>query len=141
MRHPERPAGWRTTLPPLTGLHSRRSLRRGGETLSDEAILAALPDYGLNDIETRLFGERPGSFSLEGAVTDRKLLAAELYDFVDAVRTGRPPESDGAQGLRAVATIMAILESAHAGRPVTLAEVVDGRLHTYQEAVEAADPT
>ncbi len=115
-------------------------LRRGGETLSDEQILEALPDYRLNAIETALFGERPASFSLEGPVTDRKLLAAELHDFIDAVRAGRPPESDGAQGLRAVAIIMAVLESARAGRPVALAEVLDGGLHAYQDTIEAAAP-
>ena len=114
------------------------AVRRGGDTLQGDALLAELPDYQLNDIETRLFGERPASFSLDGAVTDRKLLAAEMYDFVEAIRTGRPPEADGAQGLRAVAVIHAIMESALARRPVTLDEVIDGGLHTYQDTIEAA---
>jgi len=113
-------------------------LRRGGETLDDEQILEALPDYRLNAIETKLFGERPASFSLDGPVTDRKLLAAEFHDFIDAVRCGRPPESDGRQGLRAVAIVMAILESAHAGRPVALDEAIDGSVHAYQDTIEAA---
>jgi len=125
------------------GLASDRSggsptLRRDGETWTDEQILAALPDYRLNAIETRLFGDRPGSFALDSAVTDRKLIAAELWDFVDAIRAGRSPEADGAQGLRAVAIIMAVLESAHAGRPVALDEVVDGSLHAYQDTVLSA---
>lgn len=128
------------------GLASDRSggsptLRRGGETWSDEQILAALPDYRLNAIEAKLFGERTAGFSLEGPVTDRKLIAAELWDFVDAIRAGRLPEADGAQGLRAVAIIMAILESAHAGRPVALDEVADGSLHAYQDTIDAASLT
>jgi len=52
-------------------------VRRGGETLTGDALPAALPDYALNDIETRLFGERPASYSLQGPETDRKLIAAE----------------------------------------------------------------
>ena len=84
------------------------------------------------------WSERPASFDLDGGVTDRKLLAAEMHDFVEAIRTGRPPEADGAQGLRAVAVIHAIMESALARRPVTLDEVLDGSLHAYQDTVEAA---
>ncbi|MFW6163828.1 MAG: Gfo/Idh/MocA family protein [Planctomycetota bacterium] len=125
------------------GLASDRSggsptLRRGGETLTDDQVLDALPDYRLNAIETRLFGERPAAFSLDGPVTDRKLLAAELHDFAEAIRSGRRPESGGRQGLRAVAVVMAILESAHAGRPVAMDEIVDGSLHAYQDTIERA---
>ena len=126
------------------GLPSDRSgrpiqVRRGGETLTDEAVLAALPGYQLNEIETTLFGKRPASYSLEGSLTDRKLLAAEAHDFVEAIRTGRPPEADGTAGLRSVAIIYAILESALAQRPVTVAEVLDGSLCAYQDKVEAAE--
>lgn len=113
-------------------------VRRGGDDLSGDDLLAELPGYQLNDIETRLFGERPASFDLEGAATDRKLIAAEVHDFVEAIRMGRPPEADGARGLRSVAIVYAILESALAGRPVAIAEVLDGRLHAYQDKVEAA---
>ncbi len=113
-------------------------VHRGGEMLTDDALLAELPDYHLNEVETRLFGERPASYSLEGSVTDRKLLAAELYDFVDAIRNNHPPEVDGATGLRSVAIIYAILESALSRRSVTVAEVIEGSLHAYQDMVEAA---
>ncbi|NQT88139.1 Gfo/Idh/MocA family oxidoreductase, partial [bacterium] len=125
----------------LPGDRSGKSLgvRRGSETLADEQLLAALPGYHLNDIETRLFGERPASFDLEGPVTDRKLIAAEVHDFVEAIRQGRAPEADGQRGLRSVALIMAILESAHAGRPVSISEVLDGSLHTYQDTIEATE--
>ena len=114
------------------------AVRRGGDTVEGDALVAQLPDYRLNDIETKLFGERPPSFKLQSQETDRKLLAAEMLDFVEAIRTNRPPESDGAQGMRAVAVIHAIMESALAGRPVTLDEVLDGTLHAYQDRVEAA---
>jgi len=113
-------------------------VHRGGEMLTDDALLAELPDYHLNEIETRLFGERPASYSLEDPVTDRKLLAAEIYDFVAAIRNDRPPEVDGATGLRSVAIIYAILESALSHRSVTVEEVLNGSLHAYQDLVEMA---
>ena len=113
-------------------------VQRGTETLAGEALLAELPEYHLNEVETRLFGERPASYSFEGPATDRKLIAAEMADFVEAVRSGRPPEVDGMGGLRSVAIIHAILESALADRRVTLDEVLDGDLHAYQDTVEAA---
>jgi len=112
---------------------------RGGEMLTGDALLAQLPDYHLNEIETRLFGERPASYSLEGSATDRKLLAAEIYDFVDAIRNDRPPEVDGPTGLRSVAIIYAILESALSHRSVAVEEVMKGSLHAYQDMVEGAE--
>jgi len=112
-------------------------VRCGAEVLKDDALLAAVPQYRLNRIETRLFGERPASYSF-GQDTDRKLIAAELADFVEAIRTGRAPEADGATGLRSVALIYAIMESALAGRPVAVRDVLEGRVHAYQDKVEAA---
>jgi UDP-N-acetyl-2-amino-2-deoxyglucuronate dehydrogenase len=44
----------------------------------------------------------------------------QLADFVDAVRTGRPPRVGTAQARTAVAVILAIYESAASGRPVKL---------------------
>jgi len=113
-------------------------VRRGEEVLTGETLLAELPEYSLNPIESALFGERPSSYQLEAVVTDRKLIAAELYDFAEAVRSGRAPESDGRTGLRAVGLIYGVLESSLAGRSVSVSEVLDGSLHEYQDRVEAA---
>ncbi len=114
------------------------TVERGGETLSGDDLVAALPDFALPEIEARLFGERPGSYSLESAETDRKLIAAEVADFLAAVRLRRRPEVPGELGLRSVALVHALLESAHAGRPVTVAEVLDGDLADYQATIEQA---
>ena len=113
-------------------------VRRGEELLTGDTLLAELLDYSLNPIETALFGERPSSYQLEPVVTDRKLIAAELHDFAEAVRTDRAPESDGRTGLRAVGLIYGVLESSLAGRTVAVAEVLDGSLHAYEDRVEAA---
>ncbi|MBC7287058.1 MAG: Gfo/Idh/MocA family oxidoreductase [Armatimonadetes bacterium] len=113
-------------------------VRRGDEVLSGEALLAELPEFHLEDIQSRLFGERPTEYSFEWAETDRKLIAAEIGDFVEAVRERRPPGSTGADGMRAVAVIYALLESSLAGRRVTVEDVLSGKLHAYQDRVEEA---
>ena len=111
----------------------------GSDLLSEEALIEALPDFHLNEIESRLFGERPGGYAFEGPETDRKLIAAELADFVDAVRERREPEVPGELGLRAVAIVYAVLESSACGEPVGIQDVLDGKIHGVQDDVERGD--
>ncbi|MCC7494666.1 MAG: Gfo/Idh/MocA family oxidoreductase [Fimbriimonadaceae bacterium] len=106
--------------------------------LEGAALLAALPDYQLNPVETALWGARPAGYQYESAVTDRKLIAAELADFIAAIRDGCPPEVPGELGLRSVAVIYALLESVAAGRAVTVDDVLAGRVDAVQRQVEAA---
>ncbi len=109
---------------------------RGGETLAGEALVAALPDYRLNEAETRLFGDRPAAYSLEGPVTDRKLLAAETANFLAAVRGEEQAESPAEAGIRAVAIIHALLESCLIGEAVSVADVLAGRAKSVEEKIE-----
>jgi predicted dehydrogenase len=111
---------------------------RGTETPSGDALLAALPGYALNEVETRLFGERPVGYSFEGPITDRKLLAAETADFLAAVRGEHPPESPAEVGIRAVAVIHALLESCLTGRPVRVADVLAGEARAAEARIEGA---
>jgi predicted dehydrogenase len=60
----------------------------------------------------------------------------ELLDFVTALRDGRPPEVDGLEGLRDMAVAEAIYESDAARRPVTTADVIEGRIDTYQRPID-----
>jgi predicted dehydrogenase len=108
--------------------------------LEGDAVVEKLPEFELNKVETRLFGERPGSYSFESPVTDRKLIAAEVADFIDAIRDDREPEVPGELGLRSVAIIYALLESAAAGRPVRVADVLSGAVCDVQDRVEQAEP-
>jgi predicted dehydrogenase len=60
-----------------------------------------------------------------GGAADPKAIGHEghrrqLADFVDAVRTGRPPRVDGREGKKAVDLICAVYESARTGRTVAL---------------------
>jgi predicted dehydrogenase len=57
-------------------------------------------------------------------VTDH--FAIELWDFLDAVQRGRPPEVDGWGGLATTAMVEAIYESAYSGHSVAVADVLSG---------------
>ena len=61
--------------------------------------------------------------------------ALEIYDFLTAVRDGRPPEIDGDQGLRAKAIALAIYESNATGQAVRVKDVLDGAVNTYQRPI------
>lgn len=111
-------------------------LERGGEALEGEALLAALPEFRLGETEARFFGERPARYERPFAEIDAQLIAVETADFLDAAREGREPEVTGEVGLRAVAVVMALLESAHAGQPVRVQDVLDGRARAFQERIE-----
>jgi predicted dehydrogenase len=113
-------------------------VRLEGETLEGDGLVERLPGYRLNDIEARLWGERPSSYKLPSPETDRKLIASEVSDFAGAIREGREPEVPGELGLRSVAIIWALLESVASGCPVTLDEVVAGDVCEAQAEAEAA---
>jgi predicted dehydrogenase len=112
-------------------------LQRGSETLEGEALVAVLPEFRLGEVETRIFGERPGASPREFQEMDRQLIAVETADFLDAVREGCEPEVTGEVGLRAVAAVMALLESAHTSAPVRVDEVLSGSVRRFQEWMEA----
>ncbi len=62
--------------------------------------------------------------------------ALELRDFLEAVVRHSLPENDGEQGLRNMAVAYAAIESSLLGRGVTLQEILDGRVSTYQDPID-----
>ena len=56
----------------------------------------------------------------------------ELAELLDAVDNGTPVEVRSEEGLAAVALVMACHESSEAGRSVSMPEVADGTLNSYQ---------
>jgi len=80
------------------------------------AMLAPAYEY---DEERRLYGCIGGrEFEKRFKVVDE--LALELDGFADCIRHGREPGPSGAEGLRDVAVMEAIYQSAHEGRPVSI---------------------
>ena len=119
-----------------------RVYRNGGsEPLSDAEALATVPDYYLDSRTASLFGGRRlarydnAGVGLGGGA-DARLLAVELGELLDAIDNAAPVEIGPEEGLAAVAVVLACHESAAAGRRVSLREVLDGSLDTYQRPVD-----
>jgi len=68
-----------------------------------------------------------------GSVEDA--FALELHEFFSAIREGRQPETNGVEGLRDIAVGYGIIESSLQHRAVSFADVVNGRLETYQRPI------
>jgi predicted dehydrogenase len=62
--------------------------------------------------------------------------ALQQLDWLRAIETGAAPEIDGREGLMDVACCFAVLESAHGGRRVTVADVLSGRESAFQEEID-----
>ena len=69
---------------------------------------------------------------------DTKLIAYELHELAEAVLKGRQVEVDGTCGLKDVAALYAVFESAVAGRTVTMHEVESRQVYAYQAEIDAA---
>ena len=116
-------------------------LGRSREALADDEVLALAPDFGLDDRTARFFGgERLARYDNDqsnvGSNADLKLIAIEMAELLDAIEGDGTVEVDAEVGLAAVALVMAAHESSEAGRPVTLQEVVDGSLSSYQDVAD-----
>jgi predicted dehydrogenase len=114
----------------------RLSLDDGTE-VADERILEHAPSYRLSPVAAALFGgERVWTYDFDFVTTDRKIIALEYHEFAECIRTGADPEVDGHVAKRAIAMVYALFESQIAGRPVTIAEIEDGRLDAYQQEID-----
>ena len=109
----------------------------GRDPVSGAPLLDLVPGFRLDGPTAALFGgDRLGEYGFEFAVIDRKIIAVEYADFGAAIagEAGRP-EVDGRQGARSVALAYARMESQAAGRAVSLDEVLQDRLHGYQDEI------
>ena len=116
----------RTGKPPI--LHTAEGDLTGQE-------LADKIGFKLDPLTEKLYGGV--SYEMSWAETDSGLLAIEIHDFAAAIAEGRPPEVDGMGGLTAVASVLAAYESGIAGRAVSMDEVMDSRISTYQDEIDA----
>ena len=63
--------------------------------------------------------------------------ALEIRDFAETVRGRRAkPEVDGWDGLKSMAICHAVYESALAGSPVLLSDVIEGKVRAYQAPID-----
>lgn len=109
----------------------------GQGEIAQADLLDLVPDFRLDAATAALFGgERLTGYEFSFAETDRKLLAVEYAEFVEAIRGQHAPEVDADQGTRSVAVSYAWLESGLAERAVTIDEVLDEQLSTYQHSID-----
>jgi predicted dehydrogenase len=124
--------GERNGRPPTLYLAGRE------KPLVGRDILELLPAYELDPVTSALFGSGAADYPFSPDEADQKLLALEYREFADAIRNGRSPEVDGPAGLRAVALVYAILESAAVGESVRMEDVLSGKIDAYQREIDDA---
>lgn len=107
--------------------------RRGEEKRDHEAILEIVEGFELEPLAAHFFPDR-----ITAGNADWRLIALEYHEMGEAVLKGRPVELDGEEGMKDVAAVYAVCESAVAGRTVTMDEVENCRVYAYQQEIDDA---
>jgi predicted dehydrogenase len=105
------------------------------EVMDQTAILKEVKDFALDPLTAHFF---PEYTSMGDQAVDWKLIAFEQHELARAVLNGEPIEVDGVEGLKDVAAVYAICESARAGKTVQMADVESGAVYAYQAEIDAA---
>lgn len=115
-------------------------LTLGNTVLTGAALIAAVGDhFNLSPATIAVLGaDGTGGKNGKWEDVDAGYLAVELDDFADAILNNRAPEVDGVGGARALAVVLSVLESGLANREVLVDEVLDGRVHAYQDSIDNA---
>ena len=112
----------------------RASLQRaGGEMETHEKILETVADFELEPLAAHFFPDR-----IAGDNVDWQILALEYHELAEAILAGRKVEIDGEAGMKDVAAIYAIFESATAGRAVKMDEIEQCSVYEYQQEIDDA---
>lgn len=122
--------GEATSLPNGTTIYGSRSCLKGTTLIRDDGQHVQLNDLFQREstpVERERFFPR--------GVTDPFALA--YRDWLDAIAEDRQPEMSGSEAVRDLATAFAIMESATAGMPVRVKEVLNGTVDAYQQPINA----
>lgn len=111
---------------------------RGADGVLAAAELREAVEATLDPVTVALLGPDGTGDGRPFAEVDAGYLGIEIADFLGAIRDGRPPEVDGGGGVRAVAAVLALMESDLAGRAVRIDEVIDGSVSAYQDELDEA---
>jgi predicted dehydrogenase len=108
-----------------------------GTVIQDEQILEYAPNYRLEPLAAELFGgERVWTYSMDFNDTDSRILALEYYELGQCSKTGAQPEVTGEEARADVALAYAPIESGRLGRPVSLDDLIAGRVASYLTEVD-----
>ncbi len=105
----------------------------GQEDIHYEQLLCEHPELKLEPLAEHFFPQRS---TVGDQAVDWKIIALEQYELAEAILNGRTLEVDGEEGLKDVAAVYAICESACAGRTVTMAEVESAEVYAYQAQID-----
>jgi predicted dehydrogenase len=110
-----------------------------GAMRSEDWVAAWLAGLGAGERERLLPAGTwdPAQLTVDIREPLRYGIATELHDFAQAVAEGRPPEVGPDAATASVAVCLALLESAAAGQPVRVADVLDGRVRGWQADLDA----
>lgn len=112
----------------------RAVMQRTGEEKRDhERILEIVQGFELEPLAAHFFPDR-----ITTGNADWRLIALEYHELGEAILNGRPVELDGVEGMKDVAAIYAIFESAATRRSVTMQEVETCRVYAYQQEIDEA---
>lgn len=117
------------TIPGTPAFYGSEGCIKGNEIIHDDGTresLSARFDAELDSADRERF--------FPHGITDAFTL--QQLDWVRAIERGTDPETSGEEGLRDVAAAYAMLESAEAGRRVTLGEVLSGEVSAYQAEID-----
>jgi len=108
----------------------------GGELKTSDDQVITLDELKERYLATLSAEQRDHVFP--GGLTDE--FAIEMHDFFEAVRNGTQPEVNGEDGLRTLALPLAVYESGYSGQAVAVADVLSGKVHAYQDEIDARWP-
>ncbi|MGB9597858.1 MAG: Gfo/Idh/MocA family protein [Candidatus Poribacteria bacterium] len=104
--------------------------------IKDEQVFDLIPNYHLDNLTARLFGEeRIYKYELPFSDIDSGLLAIEYFDFAESILKQRKPSVNINQAMRSVGLIYAMLESAHLGRIVNMSDIMSEKVSAYQNEI------
>ena len=113
------------------------TLHVDGRVLEGDDVLEYAPSYRLSPQAAELFGgERVARYDIGFGATDANLIALELFELGECIRTGGRPEVTGEEGRNDVALVYAPFEAGRLGRPVTLEDMLSGRADVYQREID-----
>ena len=123
----------RTGVPPSIYLESTQ------DPLSEQQMLDLVPDWELDEVTAQFFGgtRRMASYDVGFEAIDRILVAIEMAELASAIESNdRSVEVDAKVGMKALAVSYGILESGNSGKPVSLADIMDGTVAEYQNEID-----
>ena len=105
----------------------------GRAEMNHEEILEEVNGFSLSPLEAYFFPDRIATDNV-----DWKIIAIEYHELAEAILNDREIEVDGTEGMKDVAAIYAIFESAKAGRAVKMSEVEACEVYDYQAEIDEA---